>query len=259
MAIEPEASSSIGGIAQERVAPVPVLQPGVLTWVSRVATSTALARAAREILIVTIGILIAFALNAWWEAHKEARQEQAHLRALASDFEQNVSRLRELVEREDRIASGSLELLRIAGGTQQPDADALNKMMGQVFSSTRFEPVMGAYEALVNSTGLTLIHDDKLRAALASFAAQVTAPYMERFADELYFSFVQRFTGRLGIVGNVLPSPVARDSYAALLADVEFQEYLGLRNLMEKQVAARYRDLQRQSEKILSQLQRDID
>ena len=39
-----------------------------------------------------------------------ARTEEAHRRALRSDFEQNVSRLKELIEREARIADASRRL-----------------------------------------------------------------------------------------------------------------------------------------------------
>jgi hypothetical protein len=52
---------------------------------------------------------------------------------------------------------------------------------------------------------------------------------------------------------------VTTDSHAALLADAEFQEAVAVRHVMEKQVGARYQDLQRQSEEILSQLRREID
>jgi hypothetical protein len=53
-----------------------------------------LMRAVVEIGIVTVGIIIAFALDAWWDDRSLSRQEQVHLRALASDFQQNVDSLK---------------------------------------------------------------------------------------------------------------------------------------------------------------------
>src|SRR5262252_331642 len=86
-----------------------------------VVNAASLRHALREIAIVTIGILIAFALNAWWENHKERRQEQQNLRALAGDFERNTAQLDELSKAEDNIATSSLELLKIArSGEDKP-------------------------------------------------------------------------------------------------------------------------------------------
>jgi len=46
--------------------------------------------------------------HAWWENHKEAREEEKHLRTLASDFGQNATRLKELVALEDKNQAASL-------------------------------------------------------------------------------------------------------------------------------------------------------
>jgi hypothetical protein len=220
--------------------------------------SAALLRAAREIAIVTLGILIAFALNAWWEERRERRHEQQHLRALASDFQQNVERLAFLVEREERVSQRSLKLLEAARAPDEGTPESVRVLVQEVFSSQRFEPVMGAYEALVNSAGLTLIRDDELRSALADFAALVNGRYAERFADELYFQLVHAFAGQLQFADIVASPQATPRSYRALLDDPKFQEYLALRHVMEQQVADHYRGLQRRAEHILGRLKADV-
>ncbi|MGH7469812.1 MAG: hypothetical protein ACRENP_17830 [Longimicrobiales bacterium] len=42
-------------------------------------------------------ILLAFALDAWWDQRAEARTVTAHLHALRSDFQQNVTRLQSFI------------------------------------------------------------------------------------------------------------------------------------------------------------------
>lgn len=111
----------------------------------------------------------------------------------------------------------------------------------QVFSSVRFEPVMGAYDALLNSAGLTLIRDDELRSSLAAFAARMNGRYSERFSDELYFSLIRDFAGKLGIGDEVLSDRKPSTSFSSLLADAKFQEYLAPRHLAENEVAGQYR------------------
>jgi hypothetical protein len=226
--------------------------------VSRLFASSAWLRAAREIAIVTLGILIAFALNAWWEEHRERRQEQQHLRALASDFEQNVKRLVFLVEKQERVARRTFSLLEAARAPQPGTPESIRSLVQEVFSSQRFEPVMGAYEALVNSTGLTLIRDDELRSALADFAALVNGRYAERFADELYFQLVQTFAGRLQFADMLAAPQATPASYAELLQDPKFQEYLAWRHLLEQQVGDHYRGLHQRAEHILEQLEAGV-
>ena len=169
-----------------------------------------------ETVVVVIGILIAVGLDACWEGRAAAIREQAHLRALASDFEQNVQRLRTHTDGEERISSSSLALLEMARRPQPAPRDSVTRLLGRVFSSGPYEPVMGAYEALVNSAGLTAIGDDSLRAALADFSARVNGRYFERYSDELYFAFIREFAGRLGFfdlvgtpsTGTRLSSPI---------------------------------------------------
>jgi hypothetical protein len=210
--------------------------------------------------VVVASILIAFSLDAWWSRRAEQRTETAHLRALRSDFEQNVSRLKVQIGREERIAAASRRLLLIAmSPTMRSPDDSVSGLLGQVFNSGRFDPVMGAYEAVVNSGGLSQVHDDSLRLALADFASLLEGRYLEHFADALYFDFIRGFTGQLGFSAAVLASdslaaPGARAaalSVRELLRDPEFREHLALRYSAENDVASWYRGLLAKAERVL--------
>jgi hypothetical protein len=209
--------------------------------------------AVRETAIVTIGILIAFALNAWWEGHKQDREEAKHLRALSSDFERNAEALKSLVKLEEEIAVASLALIQPNPPT---DDEAMRKAIGRVFSSGRFEPVMGAYEGLVNASGLTLISDDGLRADLASFAASVSNPYGERMSNDLYFAFTREFVGKLQLAEMILEQPTSAERYRELLSDPRFREHLALRFAAERDVGRYYNELLKTCERINASLKR---
>jgi hypothetical protein len=218
-----------------------------------------LMRALVEIGIVTIGILIAFALDAWWDNRLESRQEQIHLRALASDFQQNVDSLKKLIELERSVASSSHELLLRAQGREPASPEPLSKLFGNVFNSARYEPVMGAYEALVNSAGLTLIQDDSLRAALAQFAARVNDQYTEGWSNELYFAFARDFGGRI-VLGFQNENDAERErEFEALLQDPRFQGHVAMRYTSERDVEREYGDLLRQAEAVLTQVREQIE
>jgi hypothetical protein len=213
-----------------------------------------------EALVVIASILIAFALDAWWDQRASQRTEAAHLRALQSDFEQNVSRLEQAIKREERIAEASRSLLLLAN---RPDAsfsgDSVSNLLGQVFNSGRFDPVMGAYEAVVSSGGLAQVRDDSLRLALADFASYLEGRYFERYSDELYFDFVQSFTGQLGMSEFVLATDsstatrlaTASQRPSALLRNPKFREHLALRYLAERDVAGSYRGLLEKAKRVL--------
>jgi hypothetical protein len=216
-----------------------------------------------EIGIVVVGILIAFALNSWWEGRAAGAREQAHLRALHADFTANVERLHALARSQDRVSRASGELLRVARGEGSAAPDSVDHLMGEVFSSDRFDPVMGAYQNLVHSGGLAQIRDDRLRSALASFAATVDSRHAEQFSTTLYLEFNRAFLGRLGWADAVLGEASALDGSRAggtegggrwnreVVTDPGFQDHLALRFASQREVAAWYRGLAEQAELVL--------
>lgn len=221
-----------------------------------------------EGLVVVASILVAFALDAWWNMRVEERTEIAHLRALQSDFEQNISRLESLIAREEAIADASRRLLRVASsiGIPSPE-DSMRNLLGRVFNSGRFEPVMGAYEAVVSSGGLAQVRDDSLRLALADFASLVEGSYWEQYSDELYFDFLRSYTGQLGMAHAVLSSDSAAEARTEagadynlqLLSDPKFREHLALRYLAERDLAGSYRGLLEKAQRVLTLTQRTLN
>jgi hypothetical protein len=211
-----------------------------------------------EVLIVALGVLLAFGLNAWWVESTTRAEEQTHLRALARDFERNVGVYSELIRRQQRIVDKSLELLRLA--RKQPDAEpaVVVDLLGPVFTSLREEPALDAYNALVNSAGLALISDEELRSDLAGFATRATDPYYVRYSDQLYMNFTTRFVGRLHMLDLVADDSTPPRSFAELLSDPAFQEHLAFRHAVESQVQAVYEELLSESEDILDELRAQL-
>jgi hypothetical protein len=217
------------------------------------------ARAPGEIAIVTAGILIAFALDAWWDNRVTAEREQIHLRALASDFEQNVESLQKLIQMEDDVISSSRSLLELARAAEPVDEKPLVELMNRVFNSGRYEPVMGAYEALVNSGGLMLIRDESLRSALAEFAARVDGKYAETWSSEHYFAFVREFGASYMLYtwDGERRKPDER-VFEQMLRNPRFHEHLAMRYYSERDLAREYRELHQQAMGVLTQLQAQL-
>jgi hypothetical protein len=208
-----------------------------------------------EILIVALGVLLAFGLNAWWVERTTRADEQTHLRALSRDFEQNIRIYTELATRAAHSSRASFELLELA--RSQPDAEP-GRLMNDVFSSYRQEPALDAYQALVNSAGLTALRDDELRSALAGFADRAKDPYQERFSDQFYMTFLTRYVGRLHITGPPKDATEAR-SFVELLSEPAFQEFLAFRYVLERDVSGTYCDRLGEAQSILRQLRAQLE
>lgn len=205
----------------------------------------------REVVILVLGILIAFGLDSWWDGRTESAQRRADLAALRADFTSNRDQLADLVERQARISRSSNRLAEIAEGTGA-SADSVRGLLGQVFSSGRFEPVMGAYQALVASGGFSRLRDAELRAALANFAAAQDVRYVESYADALYFDLMHDFQGRLGLLFD----PDSKADGANLLVDPSFRVALRLRASAEQEVGRRYTNLLGIADRVLALLER---
>lgn len=201
-----------------------------------------------------LGILIAFGLDASWDRHMASVHEREHLRAIASDLEQNAGQLRALIAMEDRVSANSLALLGLARSGAAVPGDSIFGLLGMVFNSRRYEPVTGAYQALINSAGLTLIRDDSLRAALAGFSSNVNDRYYEYFSNELYLAFIRDFSTQAPFFSDALLKSRNSTAYAALMHDARFQEHLALRHVAERDVARHYRELLAQAEDILQRI-----
>jgi len=206
-----------------------------------------------EIVVVVAGILIAFALDSWWDSRGEAARERAHLRALRGDFVQNVERLDQAAARQEGIVRASRQLLALSRTDGPVAVDSVRSLVGRVLNSGRFGPVMGAYEAVVNTGGLAQIRDDSLRSALAEFASNLGVRYTEEYSNSLYFPFIREYAGRLGFLWNDRPAdgsdPTSLQSedreFLELLRDPRFQGQVALRAYAERDVAGYYRGLQR--------------
>jgi hypothetical protein len=219
-----------------------------------------------EIAVVVAGILIAFTLDSWWDGRAQAARERAHLWALNSDFAENVQRLETAAARQEAIVLASQQLLALSRSGRPVAIDTARSLVGRVFNSGRFRPVMGAYEAVVNSGGLAQISNDSLRAALAAFASHLDAPYDEQYSNSLYFPFIREYAGHRGLPWN---DPAAEGSGSdgvqradgesmEVLRDRRFQGQVALRAYAERDVGRYYRTLQEQADRILALLEQQL-
>jgi hypothetical protein len=120
-----------------------------------------------EVAITTIGILIAVAVNAWWENRQDRRTELEALREMRAGLTIDLHDLREDLSRYRRVDRSTRLLLdRLHRGlAPEPGMDTI---FGAQLSYRRHLSNSTAYESL-KSRGLGLIADDSLRLAVIDF------------------------------------------------------------------------------------------
>lgn len=197
-----------------------------------------------EFLIIVAGVLVAFQVDAWAEDRRDRDREQAHLQALMREFEENVRRLDGLMADQRRTLSATGQTLALADGQMvMVSPDSLRELTVWTASYQRFEPVLGAFQALTASGAFTLIENEELRVRLASFAQAATDGYEDQpISDLLRAELARRISEVLPwwrvVPGDYLapfgyadppertdPTPLFRDNvYLTLVLSVGFTE-----------------------------------
>ena len=120
-----------------------------------------------EVAITTLGILIAVAVNAWWQDRQDRRVELEALREMRAGLTTDLDDLREDLDRYRRVDRSTRLLLdRIHRGL--PLEPALDTVFGAQLIYRQHIGNSTAYESL-KSRGLGLIDDDSLRIAVIDF------------------------------------------------------------------------------------------
>ena len=146
---------------------------------------------AGELVIVVLGILIAFQLDRWSESWRGAKDRSAYLQRLAEESEANVVELKLLSEQFDNVTE---EVGLMARAVDDPARRAAMRFNGDRACRALQMPAAklqtAALEEIGNPAALQLVPDPALRRLIHSAAAET------RFADrqiEYFRDTFQRF------------------------------------------------------------------
>lgn len=123
-----------------------------------------------ESIAVVLSILLAFAIDAWWDARQQAARHEDLLHDLLSEFEASRPSLELRLQLARRMAAGTgqfIQILQVGESTDVvsvPDAVILATLGGPTY-----EPAMNTLDAAVVSGEIERIRNDELRAELATW------------------------------------------------------------------------------------------
>ena len=123
-----------------------------------------------ECLVIVAGILIAFAIDAWWEESEEQRDTDNLLGAFVVELQGNVETVRSRLKFRQAKKKSISELLESSRLVSDPGAvGKINALLSDLvyWGITNFDE--GASRSLVQSGSLAWIEDDALRAKVVGW------------------------------------------------------------------------------------------
>jgi hypothetical protein len=121
--------------------------------------------------VIVAGVLIALAVDSWWERQQEQKQAKEYVQQLLVDFQQTKRRLEGTIEGDTKTLERVNGVLNRAFRGPFPTADSLDLPTGY----NQFEPLTGTLKALVEGGDLRLIRNDSIRFELIRFFALTDA------------------------------------------------------------------------------------
>lgn len=127
-----------------------------------------------EAAAIVLSILLAFAIDAWWEDRTDRRSEQLLLQRLHADFLDIKSALQFIESEHRETSAGCIALISIAAGQPVPATDEYDRTVALVFLTSRtFNPGSGAVAAFLGGGGAKLVENPPLANLLLAWPGLV--------------------------------------------------------------------------------------
>lgn len=125
-----------------------------------------------ELLVVTLGVLLAFEIEQWGQQRERAAQERQFMEEMFADTQSGIEELKALIEVHEKVVREVPVALAARGNPAKISALPRQRDFGCGLSRPLLAPYNDtAYEELVQSGRMSLLSDAKLRKAVRDLAA----------------------------------------------------------------------------------------
>lgn len=123
-----------------------------------------------EAAAIVVSILLAFAIDAWWDDRQERAEEREVLAALYIEFETNRDEAASVISSHDREIQSVATLMELRqDGILALPAEVVEEMISSFANPRTFDAVRGSVDSLISSGKLGILRDRELREALTTF------------------------------------------------------------------------------------------
>lgn len=147
---------------------------------------------AAEIVVVVAGVLIALALDAWWQDRQAEAQERVYLHQLAADLEVTANRLEQSEAAMQVTMRRASNLLIAFTDPDGADRDSVTRWVAWVVWYQRPGLALGVARSLTSD--LSVVSDDSVRTAIFGLLTQADA---YRAFDEATFDAFIDYSNQL--------------------------------------------------------------
>lgn len=224
----------------------------------------ALRRFAWETLAVLSGILIAFALDAWWDTHQDQAELRESLSAVHAEFSDSRAQLDSVMAVNRGAIDGTDTFLRMTA----PDianldpADAATVFRALMRADT-FDPAASAIDAVISANVLERIDELQLRSALSAWSGGVSDLVEEQVEVRRIEASLRDLLVREAIADPVIATQAsaldrravdARPALLALRSSEEARQMLMVRGVAVRLMLGEQQGLSERIDEILATL-----
>ena len=127
-----------------------------------------------EAAAIVASILLAFAIDAWWDGVQERAEEREILSALRAEFEANQKVLAQTAERHRRALNAMQDIVSASKSDIAVHAASLGPLFRRALSTPHYNPATGALAATIGSGRLRLVRNVELKIRLAGWNAVIS-------------------------------------------------------------------------------------
>lgn len=225
--------------------------------------SSAFARFAIEGFVIVVSILLAFALDAWWDARVEASEEQSLLARLDAELVATDSVLAESETSHRSIAEAAGTLRELTGPDPRPavSRDSILRLITVAVGGVSANPPTGVIDAAISSGQIGIIENDELRIALAGWPAVLADLHEneQQVRDVLFSRFIPYLDGQIAWGYDTDGGSAFDDGLLEVLGSREFENLLMGRVALSRSVIGQYGSVRRQLDELRSRIERELD
>lgn len=223
-----------------------------------------------EIVLVVIGILIALEINNWNENRKDRLTEAVYLKELSEDFEINLEKSNNTIEKIEEGIPRLTDLLK-QSALEQPtiSVDSLNKDCTYLSDMPAYFSTDRVYNNLIGSGDFKLITSSELKSAIADYYKYVDLiklvqsthemdlvntfqPYIIEFLDYQAVPWMR-------VNDYQLPPPVEKNRILTVIKDQKFRNIITLKMHIFADLLDLNRSIKQINEKVVDLLKEQIN
>ncbi len=226
-----------------------------------------------EGIAIVISILLAFAIDAWWEENRERETESLALSLLVKEFRQNLQQLEQTREGHTDALNATEQLLSMVAPDDgsPPDTQTVAPLLVSCLTNHTFDPRLGTLESLIASGNLQLLRDLELQSMLTEWPTammnmlqwqQIERENTEQFMLPYTYDFVS-YSNILAALnpgdekynlGDFQPGPFSSD-FGKLFASLRFEGMLNSRRINLRELIEQSHRLEENAAAILERLE----